>query len=329
MNMLHALAARNILANGTAVQGTLVGIHVWESGGGEDSPVVLNFSWAVEAGDALYGVYQRLNPADHVRLGMPVDLRVDKQKAVIDWGVERGENWKPAKNTPARGIRDDRKGNDPRGARESWSAATVTLGGTRDRKALFGLISATDVAATVTMGDEEWALDVRKRRPPFYAAHLWREGVPIPAWVHPKKRDAVFIDWIAAATATPGIGEEPARTQMTTEKLAFEERLTQAATAPAVELAEPGVRPLDKKGNVSWETFLEISQGIVKHQLPESEIEAYAERFGVPAGSWPRVQQTWLGKMRWNPKLSIQYGQALSKVVPPGWTPPTAAPPSP
>ena len=301
MNMLHALAARNILANGTALQGTLVGIHVWESGGGEDSPVVLNFTWAVEAGGAVYGVQQRLNPADHVRIGMPVDLRVDKQKAVIDWGVERGENWKPIKTTPARGIRDDRKGNDPRGARDVWSAATVTLEGSRDRKALFGLITATDVAATVTMGGESWPLDVRKRRVPFYAAHLWREGVPIPAWVNPKNRNAVFIDWIAAALATPGIGEEPARTQMTTETLAFGGSVAQAAAPQAVELAEPGVRPLDKKGNVSWETFLEISQGIMKNQVPEQEIAAFAEQFGVPAGTWSQVQMGWLGKMRWNP----------------------------
>lgn len=174
------------------------------------------------------------------------------------------------------------------------------------------------------MGGESWPLDVRKRRVPFYAAHLWREGVPIPAWVNPKSRNAVFIDWIAAAIATPGIGEEPARTQMTMEKLAFEERVTQAATPQVVELAAPGVRPLDKKGNVSWETFLEISQGIVKDQLQEPQASAYAEQFGVPAGTWPQVQMTWIGKMRWNPKLSIQYGQALAKVVPPGWTPPTA-----
>ena len=325
MNLLHALAANNILSAGTPLQGTLVGIHVWESGGGEDSPTVFNFTWAVEAGGTLYGVYQRLNPVDHVRIGMPVDLRVDKQKAVIDWGTERGEAWKPFKKVPERGIRDDFKGTNPRGARDVWSPATVTLEGTRERKALFGLISATDVAATVRMGDEAWPLDVRKRRAPFYAAHLWAEGIPIPAWVNPKNRNAVFIDWIAAALATPGIGEPPARTTITTEKLAFADKLTpEGMTKPVAELAAPGERPLDKKGNVSWETFLEISQGIVRDQIPESEIGAFAERFGVPAGTWPTVQLGWLKKMSWNPKLGFQYGQALAAVTPADWKPPTA-----
>ena len=77
MNLLHKSAASRVLAKGTPMQGTIVGLHVWESGGGEDSPVILHEAYAVEADGCLFAVHQNLEPKSQVRLGMPVELRVD------------------------------------------------------------------------------------------------------------------------------------------------------------------------------------------------------------------------------------------------------------
>lgn len=69
MNLLHKSAASRVLAKGTPRQGTIVGLHVWESGGGEDSPDILHEAYAVEADGRLFAVHQNLEPlaraADH------------------------------------------------------------------------------------------------------------------------------------------------------------------------------------------------------------------------------------------------------------------------
>lgn len=324
------MSARSILSTGTPLSGTLVGMRVWETGGGEDSPVILNLAWAVESAGTTYGVYQRLNPLNHVRLGMPVDLRVDGSKAVIDWGTERGENWKAWKVVPPRGIADERKIARLGGVREQWLPATVVIAGRRDRKALFGLLNASDAAATVRMGDATWPVDLRKRSAPFYATHLFDEGIDIPAWVNPGDRNQVFLDWWLGVERNPGIGMPPSALQLTTESLGFVDKLMQPKVAPAKAAPEiaPGERALGAKGEVTWDTFIAVTQVIVRDSIPEGEASALAETFGVPAGTWPEVQKHWVGKMKWNPKLGFQYGQALNAVIPDGWRPPVDNPPS-
>lgn len=98
------------------------------------------------------------------------------------------------------------------------------------------------------------------------------------------------------------------------EKL--QDRIVNPKVAP---VAEPGVRALGKKGEVTWDTFIEVTQGIVRDSLEGDACDVYAQKFGVPAGQWTDVQMGWLKKLQRNPILAVKYGQAMNAAVrPPG-----------
>lgn len=310
MSLLHKATAARLLAEGRRVPGTVVGIHVWVTGGGEDSSPELHEGWAVEGDGRLYGIHQDLEPKSHVRLGMPVELRVDGDRAVIVWGKDaRAEDWKPLKVPPERGIRDDR---DPYAkvvsVRGVWTPAAVEIGGSRERKAMFGLTKATDVVATARFDGGEQAVELRKHPAPFYATHLYAEGTTIPGWISGQR---LIIDWQAAAEQQPGVGVPPSLLAPTTERLAFMDKLMEPK--PVKSAPEPGERTRTKDGGISWDTFLEVSQALARENVDTTEAaDAIAQRYGLAPGEWAGAQLVWLGKLKRNPARMFQYGQALN-----------------
>lgn len=310
MNLLHKSAASRLLAKGTPVQGTIVGLHVWESGGGEDSPVILHEAYAVEAEGRLYAVHQNLHPKFEVRLGMPVELRVDGDKAVIAWGrYQEAEGWKPHKKAPERGIRDDRKPyTKVVSVRGVWTPARVEIGGTRERKALFGLTRATDVVATARFDGGEHVVELRKHPAPYYATHLYAEGTTLPGWIAGQR---LIIDWQAAVEQQPGVGVAPSPLAPTSERIAFMDKLMEPK--PVKPVPEAGERARTKDGGITWETFLEVSQALARENVDTVETaDTVAQRYGLGAGEWAGAQLAWLGKLKRNPARAFQYGQAMN-----------------
>jgi hypothetical protein len=166
-------------------------------------------------------------------------------------------------------------------------------------------------------GLEPFVLDLRKHQPPFYAAHLFSMGAVLPAW-RKGGTGSMVIDWPAAAMANPGVGEAATGLQATSDSgLNLDmNKLLQPKSVPVA--AAPAPRELGKDGEVTFETFLEIMQGIAREQVPPEKIDAYAEQFGVPEGTWNTVQLYWLRKLSRNIKLSIAYARAMAAVsVPP------------
>lgn len=313
MNLLHTSAAARLLAKGTPVQGTIVGMHVWLAGGGEDSPPVLHEVYAVEAGDRTYGVHQNLEPKHEVRLGMPVELRVDGDRAVIAWGrYQDAEGWKPHKTPPARGIRDDRKPyTTVVSVRGVWTPARVEIGGTRERKAIFGLMTSTDVVMVARFEGGEHVEELRKHPAPHYASHLYAEGTTVPGWIAGQR---LIVDWQAAAEEQPGVGVARSVLAPTSERLAFMDRLMEPK--PAKPVAEAGDRVRAKGGGISWDTFVEISQAITREGVDTVEAsDALAQRYGLAPDEWAEAQLAWIGKLRRNPARAFQYGQAMTQAL--------------
>src|SRR5688572_23140574 len=115
MSPLFGPNPEKILETGAPAQGRIVGIAIQLT---HDDPPVRIEEYAVEAAGRVYGIRQTLRPADEVRLGMTVTLRVDGDAAVIDWGDVDTHGWKALKKPPAAGIDDD---TDPDGNRGGLS----------------------------------------------------------------------------------------------------------------------------------------------------------------------------------------------------------------
>lgn len=212
MSPLFGPSADKILTSGQPVPGVVTGIEVKTTH--DDSPIRYT-EWAIEAGGTTYGIRQQ--PADEstVRLGMPVTLRVDGKSAVIDWGDGSAGRWKMLGTPPAAGIVDDHDESDNRGAlsraRKGGKPATITILGFEKRSVAMGLSTVMDAKVRVDPAEgEPYETTVKNlATPPGYASHLPSVGARLPAWETSGffGGDGIRVDWPAAATATPGIGE--------------------------------------------------------------------------------------------------------------------------
>lgn len=210
MSPLFGPSPDKILATGTPVPGTVVGIEIKSTH--DDSPTLYG-EYAVEAGGTVYGIRQDLDPFDEVRLGMPVTLRLDGKNAVIEWRDSGTNRWKMLGTPPAAGIVDDHDDNGNRGGRsraqKGGKPATVTLLEIVPRTVAMGLASTLDGRVRVDPADgEPYETTVPNiNRVMGYAAHLPVVGARLPAWETKGffGGEGVMIDWPAAAMATPGL----------------------------------------------------------------------------------------------------------------------------
>lgn len=199
---------------GTPVPGHIVGIEVKTTN--EESSERFH-EYAVEAGGTVYGIRQELSPANEVRLGMPVTLRVTGKNAVIEWKDSGTGRWKMLRTPPAAGILDDHDETHEGAmskAQRGGRSATVTILELQTRKVAMGLSSTLDASVRVdpAQGTPYEATIPSINRVPHYAAHLPVIGARLPAW---ETRgfmggEGLLIDWAAAATAEPGIDAPPA-----------------------------------------------------------------------------------------------------------------------
>lgn len=202
MSPLFGPSASALLSRGSVAAGRITGIAIRYSE--EDSPLRVA-DYAVESNGTVYGIRQELSPATEVRLGMPVQLRVDGKAAFIEWGDIDTNDWKSLRNPPQPGVTDSPQ--SLASARKRWTAASATLGALTERSVLMGLGTAYDVTIVVTIaGQEPYETAIKGVRPGTYATHLVAPGSVVPVWVKPGRLDKVLIDWAAAAEQTPGVG---------------------------------------------------------------------------------------------------------------------------
>jgi hypothetical protein len=313
MSPLFGPDPEKILARGTQVPGRIVGIRVrWTH---DDEPVRLD-EYAVEAGGRVYGMRQRLDPADEVRLGQPVVVRVDRDAAVIEWGTVGTFRWKALKRPPEPGIEDDSDGLGK--ARDKWIAGTATIERVQRRAILMGLASAIDAVVVVHVdGQEDYELTVGKVEPAFYATHLLAVGRALPVWVDPKRPDKLRIDWAQAAIDDPGVGEPPASVEEAVAPAASPAAPVAPGGLAARLLARAGVTvdgdPAAIEDVVGWETFVAVQRAVAADGWAESpeRQEQLAVAAGVPAGEWAAARERWMERVGRDLAIGQAYRTAI------------------
>lgn len=205
--------ARKLLRTGEPGAGRIVGIRVATRRHHDETFTRYEeYAVRVDAGTPFTaGVRQDLRPNDLVRLGMPVDVRHDGERAVIDWATTCGGRSGAVRlldEPPEEGIDDLTLGLWD--LRERGTRATVRIEGIRAVEAMRGMLRAVVLDVVVEDGGVRRMEVPSGDGPPFYAAHLCEVGAVLPAWLDPDQPDRPTVDWAAAATADPGVGRPPA-----------------------------------------------------------------------------------------------------------------------
>jgi len=298
MSPLFGPDPQKVLARGAQVQGRIVGIRVGFTH--DDEPIRMDH-YAVEAGGQVYGIRQRLDPEEEVRLGQTVALRVDKDAAVIEWGDVGTTRWKRLKEPPAPGIEDDSEGLGK--ARQKWVEGTATIVRTERRAIMMGLTKVSDAVVVVHVdGHEDYELTIKNVVPSFYATHLFAAGRTLPAWIDPKRPDKVKLDWARAAMADPGVGQPPAVARK--DEVPEVEPPPIAADGFAAKLlARAGVAvdgdPHAVEDPVAWEAFVAVQRAIAADGWTEDPArqEQLAVGAGLPPGAWASARERWMGRI--------------------------------
>jgi len=336
-----------IRERGALGPGVIVGIEVTLTN--DEHPDRLD-AYAVEAGGVVYGVRQMLSPAEKVRLGMPVQLRIDGKHAVIEWGD--GVNltrWKSLGDPPLRGITDGRDNERKDGlfvARKKGAAATAEILEFTERTVVFGLGRVTDARCRITPSEgASFEAVVPKVVAPFYATHLMAVGAVLPAWhVKGMMGEKLILDWPAAAEATPGIGVAATPESAPRAGIFFDNAPTgwgaggdssgdaQSGSDDATPASPPAVpayaTSLMSKFGVSlptgtgstefedvvpWELFVKVNHHIEWNELKRGAVEEYAVSQGVPPGEWKIAHKRWYDRMGSDMTLMTKFGQIMSK----------------
>lgn len=309
-----------VLQHGTATTGSIVALRISESSSGESTIRVDEY--VVAAGGRRHAVRQVLSPDDRVRLGMPVHVKVRGDDLFIDWSATMaalgisGENqthrWKSIKDWGDDGITDTVVGYDK--AAKRGTAADARLDAVEHVSQLGGMLKTITFLMTVTIaGDEPYAVELKRQVVPHYATHLPTVGTTLPAFVDDKRLDRVTIDWPNAAERDPGVGRPPSPDLAD----ANDEPVEAASGGSMIEgewvpPAAPTdlVAPPDIEG-VSWSTYLTVTAALQREGIKTKQWDEYAQRFGVPAGSWSKASQGWGKAMMRDRDLQIAYAAAM------------------
>lgn len=197
--------ATDVLRDGVTYRGHIVGIRVSYT---REEPATRIDDYAVAiatpAGMQIFGVRQRLQPDDHVRLGLPVTLRVMGKSALIDWaatcealgsvGETLTDGWRPLKEAPHEGVVD--RVLDLERAQRKGEPARVSITAVK-RHASPAAAPVLDLDLMVRNGASgSYPLLLEHVAIPFYARHLCEQGMELPAYVRPNRVD---LDWPTAA----------------------------------------------------------------------------------------------------------------------------------
>ena len=192
-----------LLAEGRPATGRIVGIERRLSDGTETDVIAV----AVDGGPRA-GMQPLVSPVGRLRLGMPVLVRRDDQRAVLDWpamcarwGIDPRSPSHRFEDAPQDGVRDRALDARVRKRLERWAPARGTLLAL-DRRLVFGMPSQnwTVRVALAGGGEAVSGADVV----PFYARWLAAPGAELPLVVDPGGPAVCTVDWAEAAVEHAG-----------------------------------------------------------------------------------------------------------------------------
>ena len=310
----NARRARRLLNEGRQGRGRIVGIRVRHGGNSDASDT--KYEWAVDvtpsAGESYRaGFRQHLQHADRARLNMEVPVRHDdRRRTIIDWpamlktwGLDSADvhemGWKQLRSTPDEGI-DDKTIRTVKGERTHATLVDV------DRYELFGM-TTDNFNLVLRAGGRD--LLAKREYVPVYARHLVEPGTELPVGID---GDKVRVDWTAAATGQPGSALPPAAAAIKREQP------VEAMTAAPAQTPQEAIAaaPLDDAiDGVGFDTWVEVSAGLVRDRVPPASHDAYAQEHGVPAGAWAGAEAAWQARMMSDWTIGARYGEAYAAAL--------------
>jgi hypothetical protein len=149
---------------------------------------------------------------------------------------------------------------------------------------------------------------------PFYASWLAVPGADVPIVFDPKDPGKASVDWPAAASEAadragalddaPPAGSIAAAIE---QDRSAPSQAVASTTAP-IAATEPELAPIE---GVSLETWAAVEVGVGRDRVAPADHDAYAQRYGVPAGRWAAVGAAWHARMRADWRVGAKIGEAL------------------
>jgi hypothetical protein len=189
---------------GTPANGVITGIRFSLN----DTTTRKEYAVAVQRGDEWQriGVRTQPNEAHRLRLGVPVVVKVDGDRGILDWEAMR-DAWglggqflsqESMRSAPDDGIIDTALDMRVQSHLKKWTPTEATIVSLR-RRTVMGMatlnwdieLDLPDGGRTLSKGDEV----------PSYAQWYAAPGAVVPAVVNPKDAGAASIDWPAFALA--------------------------------------------------------------------------------------------------------------------------------
>lgn len=307
-------SGEQLLDEGTPDMARIAGIRLRQ--GKDESPDQHEFALAF--GGERLGCRQNLGTLRRdLRLGMQVPIRHDGgNQAIIDVRALGGDmdawGYKPLGEPPADGIADDRSRLDKERAKST--AVTLEVIEASRSTALGMATENVDLRVRVDGGEAgPYETVVKRALVPFYAAHLAEPGSSLLGLVRPGKRDKVTIDWPGSAMADPGVGHPAAAV--------FAADTDQDGAVTAGEPQDWSAEALATEGadervaGVDFDTWVAVKAGIVRERVKPADVDAFAGRHGVPAGSWQAAESGWQARVRTDPRLGARFGPAFAQAM--------------
>lgn len=190
--------------NGTPANGVITGIHFSLN----DGTTRKEFAVSVQAGDGWqrFGVRTQPAMAHRLRLGVPVVVKVDGDRGVLDWSA-MADAWSltgdvlvqdAIRKPPADGIVDSALDSRVQSHLKKWTRTEATIV-SLERRMMLGMATLNwDIH--LRLPDGTMALS-KSDEIPSYAQWYAAPGAVVPAVVDPKDSSKASIDWPAFALA--------------------------------------------------------------------------------------------------------------------------------
>jgi hypothetical protein len=158
----------------------------------------------------------------------------------------------------------------------------------------------------------------RARARPPGRAWLAAPGAELPVVVDPQDATRAAFDWPAAAEEArdragtladpPPDGSVAAIIAADRAAPAESTMSASPATIALPEAGDPAVAPIE---GVTLEMWAAVEAGVARDRVAPADLDAYAQRHGVPAGRWPAVSAAWQARMMSDWRVGARMGEAV------------------
>ena len=249
---------RKLEEQGTPANGVITGIHFSL----KDGTTRKEFAVSVQGDDGWqrFGVRTQPSQAHRLRLGVPVVVKFDGDRGILDWEAMTAAWGLPAHSLPQDAIRtppDDGIIDTALDARvqrhlKKWTPAPATIVAL-DRCSVLGMPTLNwDIS--LQLPDGRTAMSKRDEVP-SYAQWYAAPGAVVPAVIDPKDASQASIDWPAFALAQAGevgFDDDPPPGSAAADI----ERAREAPPAPAVMGARPAPLTVDPSAPVALDATM-------------------------------------------------------------------------